>query len=583
MDHSSKKSIVAIFLVISVAFYEGGSASVLSLVWALMMFGAFVLVGRDLSYRLFPLVRVGLLAEVILGMVITGCLALFCGLVGLGLWPVVFFVLIFGLWKLHLVHLGTLPRLTVTNGLAILIFTIVCLLDVLKVPQGADELYYHLPLAKHYWQEGSLIGGELRPNGSRPQLLHLIYALVWSVGEHRSVGCFQLLLGTLLTVEVSREANKHQKGSGLIAVVLLIGSYSWLLANGQVGSDIPVATALWSAYLLRHSPIAIVLLGTALSWKYTAVGLVLTIGAITFRPQSDYLKAVITAALICFMGILFNLTEGHHPFFPYLGWSTEMPFQILDRYGMGRLPQDFLSLPVRMVLNAQADGLQFLGQLNMLWLGLLPCVLAGRRHFCLAVVVGLGFVFWAMGPHLLRHFVLVMPFGAVLMALVLGTWSRLRWLVLAVGILSLPDNWSVLLSDTGPHGTRSVKDPCRSALLQSNDALPEDSTVALMYCWSGYLLEHSYVLSSIEDHIPTRQWLIKHGVDSVKQLRSEANVDFVVVGPSPFGRKPYDGVTKEDWSAFYLKPEAELEEALIQDGVLIFQSGQSRVYRIREK
>ena len=103
-------------------------------------------------------------------------------------------------------------------------------------------------------------------------------------------------------------------------MLLLFGSYTWILGIGQIGSDIPAAAALFVAAFTPSVMVCLLLLGFALSWKYTSIGLVLAVIVLRVRTRRHILQMGLWIAGLLSLGVLPNILKGYHPLFPYLGW-----------------------------------------------------------------------------------------------------------------------------------------------------------------------------------------------------------------------------------------------------------------------
>ena len=108
--------------------------------------------------------------------------------------------------------------------------------------------------------------------------------------------------------------------------------------------------------------------------------------------------------------------------------------------------------------------------------------------------------------------------------------------------------------------------------------LPADACPALAFVWAGSLLNRPYVLSSVEDHIPVRSWLRTYQKESLAVLPCE----YIVVGKPAMSRTRYGFLSDDDFQKYVSEPLSLLEELLLQQGVLIYTAGGTRVYRIEK-
>ena len=92
--------------------------------------------------------------------------------------------------------------------------------------------------------------------------------------------------------------------------------------------------------------------------------------------------------------------------------------------------------------------------------------------------------------------------------------------------------------------------------------------------------ERFSVLGSVEEHIPTREWLSIHGDRSLSDLQ-ELGIDFIVVGPTPKYKAGWSFLEKKDFEERFLKPQKILQNCLLRDAVMIYEHKGFALYRIR--
>jgi hypothetical protein len=206
-----------------------------------------------------------------------------------------------------------------------------------------------------------------------------------------------------------------------------------------------------------------------------------------------------------------------------------------------------------------------------------------------ALAAGLS---WAAGPHWLRHLLPGLPVIALA-----GGWGLSRvGSRLAVGgalvavLAGAPANLGPVLRQAADRLAVVTGRETREAFLTRrvegypaiadlNAHLPDDAVVALLFDWSGYLIERNTILGSVEDHVPTRHWLLTHERDSLRDLRA-TGVTHVVWSRVGFIHKVYPFLSNKQFAAEFTEPEAMLEDLLLQEATLIDQSGRTRVYRL---
>jgi hypothetical protein len=473
------------------------------------------------------------------------------------------------------------------------------LVRAMAPPTDIDEVYYHLAIPRLVLEQGSLVGGFFHPDGSRPLTLHLPFAmLLWTAGDS-AVRLYTLGLGALLLVAVfgvARETGGLR--AGLLAVLLLVGSWSFATELGLASSNLATALACLLAIraaLRSDARLLSLIAGIALSLKYTAAGVIA--GAFLVAPIG--IRARVLAGLGALAIVapwwLRNVTEGLNPFFPFLGWSglQGFQFQYLEKYGQGRDLLSLLRLPWNVIMSATPDRIQFLGQLHPAFLALVPVglLLAIRgptRRVAVASLVALAL--WAIGPQWIRYLLPALPLLAWIAS---STAARHGLADLAIAVLLVvgaPSNLVRIAKNTTDAldvalGTESRdaflnrKIPDWSAIAWANEHLPPDARVALMFEWSAYLVERDSVLASVEDHTPLRHYVLTHGDDTLSELRA-AGVTHAIVGRVNFLRSTYSFLDPDTFARDFEGPEHTVDRLLLGQAELLFQDGGARVYAL---
>ena len=496
-----------------------------------------------------------------------------------------------------------LPRIGLPTAAALAAVLLVGLIDAAAPPFDTDELYQHLALPRLMLREGGLIGGVLHPDGSRPMALHLPYAALLLFGGESAPRLFHLGTAALLLVGVDRIVSRTASpGAGGIATWALIGSWTFLQVAGLAGTDLPTALATLVAFdaALAGSAWGLGLAaGAALAIKYTAAWPLVGCFLVARLPWRARILAGVGALGIVVPWWARNLSQGLHPLFPFAGWPGSFHFQYLEKYGAGRDLLATLALPWNLFMGADPTSFTFLGRLNPVLLALLPLALwQVRRGGLIAramVVVATGFVGWAAGPQWLRYLLPTLPFLAIAGASAFSQLGSPRLagmgLLLCFG-MGLPANWGTLLPRLADRWLAATGRETREAYLGrkvdgyaayawANARLPEDARVALFFSWTGYLLDRDQVLGSVEDHIPTRHWLLSHGERSVQDLRA-IGVTHLIAQRIHFLHKVYPFLSEEVFQAEFQDPEELLERLLLHEATLIFQDGRTRVYRLED-
>jgi hypothetical protein len=577
-------------------------ALISTVTWCVASIGA----GGALLHRLSPTLlddEDGGIYALCVGLLLWGLLLAVLALAG-GLGPAGFIAtaaLLSTGWLLRpRIRWPSLPPATIA---ALVVITLLGLIDASAPPIDTDELYYHLALPAEMLRTGELLGGMLRPDGSRPMILHLPFAALLSSGGESAPRLLHLALVLLLLSALVSVSRRHLGGpsAGVWAGWLLVSSWSVAHDAGLAANNLPTALAVLLTVdcALRGERRALPLLaGLALSLKYTAAGAITGAWLVARLPWSTRIATGLAALAIVSPWWLINLGSGLHPLFPFTGWSGDVSFQYLEKYGYGRSPQDLLLLPYRAIMRADIDSFQLLGRLSPGFAALLPAALlsawrhdAARRLWGVSVAV---LLLWALGPHWLRYLLPGLPILALALAAGISETPRAARVALALVIVAgLPANWGPLLEHAADRLPAATGQESRDAYLErkeetwpalrwANAHLPADAEVAILYAWTGYLLERPYVLSSVEDHIPVRHWILTHGERSLDALR-EAGVSHLVVGRTLPIRRVYPFLSKEEFERGFAEPSHILEDLLLRESILLYEEGRLRVYRLREK
>lgn len=490
-------------------------------------------------------------------------------------------------------------------GMALLIVLVPGMIEALAPPTDTDELYYHLGLPAKMLDASGLVGGLLDPSGNRPLMVHLPMAAALATGGETAPRLLHLLV-TLGVVGATGSLGRRHigPGAGAAAALLLAGSWSFVRGGGVLGTDMPAALAALAALDagLRGRAVGLALAsGAALGAKYTAGGAIAGAFLAARLPLRARALAGIAALMLVAPWWARNALEGAHPLFPFAGWSNLFPFQYSEKYGAGRDPLSLLMLPWNAVMSAEITSFRFLGRVTPALLALAPAAIwaawtrpVARRMLAASAAI---LLFWASGPHLLRF---VLP-GLPMVALAAGAGAaRLvsagrpgraaLMAVLLAGLAGAPANLGPVLEHAGDRVEAATGAEGRDAFLTrtlppwpairwANAHLPADAQVAVLFTWHGYLLDRTTRLGSVEDHIPARHLLIRHGEASLAALRAEG-VTHVLVGRHRFLKKAYPFVAPADLDALFNAPVRGLDDRLLMEGTLLFEESGTRVYAL---
>jgi len=481
------------------------------------------------------------------------------------------------------------PRLWAMALIAGLLIA-VGLIDVFGPLDGADERYLHVGLPLQMLLEHGLLGGPLHPNGSRPLTLQIAYTLVLGIGEVSAAPALHwwLSLATLTLVIQLGRLHFGKLHVGLFAAVVLATSTTFLVSTGQAASDIPTAFGILLAIdaaicgRARQGAIAAAL---ALSIKYTAAAPLFGIWLCAKGGWSTRIKVAAGTIIMVSPWWIRNLIENLHPLFPFTGWPLpQLSFEYPQKYGAGRDLIDFVWLPWRMLFEARPDTRMFLGRLHpLVLLALLPMPMVWKnqrfRPWIVASLIGL--IAWSIGPQWLRYLIPSLPLLALTGAAIVvplahrTSLKTVLWCALLLGSLS------------GLQGSRRHFMNQNNAPMQStqilvkfcHEVLPEDARIAMLFSWASADINRAQILGSLDDHTPTRHFLLRNRGRVVEAL-IDAGATHAVVRKVNFLRGTYPFVGIHQFRREFTEPAQQLDDALLMGADLLFQSPTHRVYRL---
>lgn len=482
---------------------------------------------------------------------------------------------------------------------AIALFLAPAVLAALAPPTDTDELYQHLALARRIAEGGGFLGGFDTPDGSRPQVVHAVLAAQYALGGAVAARGWHLGLAVALPLAAGELGEaRFGAGRGLVPALVLVASYTYAHEAGLAYNDIPAAWWLLlgvEAALAGLAGPAGAFLGLALAAKYTAAPAAAMAGLVLLgrsdRRARDFAVAAAAGLLPLAPWWVRNGAAGLHPLFPYAGWPavTDFRFVYPEKYGVGHTWLDAARLPFDVIFRARIDSFVYLGQLSWGWLGLGLGAVWGawrsRDARALVLVAAAGFVGWGASAQVLRY---LLPLAGV--AVYAGAAAPWRWPTVMLLLLSLPKNAAPLWEEsaakvavvTGAEAEDAWLDrelPAWGALRYLRDHAPPDEPVALLYAWHGYYVQQPYLLGSVEDHTPTRQWLAEHGDDALRAL-ARRGVRWLLVGDLRFLRKSYAFLPEADWRAQFVEPRDRLRTLLLRDAERLHAAAHWEVYRL---
>ena len=524
------------------------------------------------------------------GLLLSGLAALLLGALGLLNGTAFFTLAIIGLAGWIRRRCSPPPWIAVTVAVAL---CLPGLLDALGPVSGIDEQYLHVGVSQQLLFSETLIGGPLHPNASRPLTLQLIYAGLLSSGSPSSLACFHWFLSLAVLTLVVQIGHQYfgRWTTGVLAAGMLGLSTTIQESVGQAASDIPTALAVLAAMdaaVRKRIRTGTIAAATAFSIKYTAAAPLLGVLVASRLPLRQTIAVSSLMMLLVSPWWVRNALEGLHPLFPFTGWDEpNMAFQAAEKWGSGRGWTDFAALPYRAVFDANPETHTFHGRLHPFFLlGCLPIPIAWRskrlRPWVIASLAGC--VGWAIGPHWLRYLIPTLPLLALAAAAATAPLAhgRMRFALVWGGLIFLAP---LGLKGTPQRIAHHVQN-LSSSTVSDNDAiafcnrhLPNDATVALLFSWNSAAIQRNQILGSVEDHIPTRHFLMRHADDPIKALRTKG-ASHVLMRNVQFRRQVYDHVSDDRYITEFVDPVGRINSELLMNAELLFSDPTHRVYRL---
>lgn len=467
------------------------------------------------------------------------------------------------------------------------------LIDALGPVSGIDEVYLHVGVSQQLLFSETLIGGPLHPNASRPLTLQLIYTGLLSLGVPSSLACFHWFVSMAVLTLVVQIGHHHfgRWSIGVLAAGMLGLSTTMQESLGQAASDIPTALAVLAAMdaaVRKRIRTGTIAAATAFSIKYTSAAPLLGVLVASRLPLRHMIAVSGLMMVLVSPWWIRNALEGLHPLFPFTGWDEPtMVFQAAEKWGSGRGLFDFAALPYRAVFDANPETHTFHGRLHPYFLlGCLPIPIAWRskrlRPWVVASVAGC--VGWAAGPHWLRYLIPTLPILALTAAAATAPLAhgRIRSLLVWGGLTLLAPLGLKGTPQRIAHHTHTLSSSTETetgAIEFCNRHLPTDATVALLFSWNSASIHRSQILGSVEDHIPTRHFLMRHAEDPIAALRTKG-ATHVLIRNVAFPRAVYDYVDDIQYITEFLEPVEQANSQLLMNADVLFSDRTHRVYRL---
>jgi len=152
-------------------------------------------------------------------------------------------------------------------------------------------------------------------------------------------------------------------------------------------------------------------------------------------------------------------------------------------------------------------------------------------------------------------------------------WSALIGLA-PVGLVGtdLHLNRELAARTTSSERTPTVMEFC-------NRHVPDDATIALLFAWEGAAIQRRQILGSIDDHVPSRHFILSHPDDPLGALR-RSGATHVLIGNVDFRRQLYPTIPAAEFDAAYRAPVATINHHLLMGADLLFSTSSHRLYRL---
>ena len=178
---------------------------------------------------------------------------------------------------------------------------------------------------------------------------------------------------------------------------------------------------------------------------------------------------------------------------------------MLEKYGMGRDWWDFVLLPYNVLVHAKPYSDQFLGRIHPLWALVFPIAISTKQYRLLAICI-VSCMFWAVGPHWIRHLIVFLPLCALLFSSPKRSIMRWIWVVyfillpwqLSNSIVDLEDQVEVFLNNQ--IGTSAGTKNCRMEYCPMSKGKYSQSHKCIFSAWTGLGTERFSVLGSVEEN-----------------------------------------------------------------------------------
>jgi len=399
-------------------------------------------------------------------------------------------------------------------------------------PTASDSIAYHLAIAQHYVQTGSVQPTPQYRYAVFPQLVEMLFAAALMMGSDILAQCISLifLLITALAVAAFVRRMGHGASSYWGAVLVLSNSVLLVLA-GVAFTDMALMAFVTLAVLSFERwcenkdgawlVFSGLMTGCAAGTKYSALFFPLVLGglSIVMSRQQRWLRPLFTITMSCIITALpwylYNAYHTANPVWPFFSslfghayWNdADMQGQtadLLTAYGTGTSVRALLLLPWNIFMHPEYFHTD--GEFSMSLLIGIPFALyeiVQKAYARRIAVVALSFgLFWFYTAQILRYLIPVLPLVCVLAAAGMShlferffpSYKMPRMLaVIVVAILLMLPGWRFVLHTVTSMGPLPVTPEERVQFLEKR--LPSYGAIHYLNHAAG----SSYTLYSYGD------------------------------------------------------------------------------------
>jgi hypothetical protein len=519
--------------------------------------------------------------------------------------------------------LGSLGPSSVVPAAAIVVVCGALLLLALRPTLAWDADTYHLTLPRLYIEHGGFRPIPYNVYSNWPLNVELLFALGMLLHDYVLSTSIQLLFALLVVGALASLAGVHgAPWAGAVASCLFLANDVVLVEIASAYVDVASAFFFLMAvcFLLetdrtaegldRNWLLAGICCGLMAGIKLNGVFGILAILALIWSPRwragdlrREALRATLVAVLPCSVLALPWFVKSAwytgNPLYPLLyetfggiEWNETLGRQFMAWHrsiGMGRSLEDYLLLPVRLILESGSGYEAFGGRIAVSWIVLVPIVIVASRIDRVVRRLGLAalvyFVGWALTSQQMRFLIPVLAVLAAAAALSLRRLAcaleerlhaPVEWAAgLAASLLLLASS-SPFLSDAGrclrlyrSLGSRIAQSAIPPMHAFINRELPADARVMFLNTNHGFFCERDYIADSFFEASQMNALLGQDPtVEGIAETLRRHRVTHVLLANEP-KRIPFP----EALGAFLADPRRSRLLYSVPDGDRLFEVG----------